>query len=42
MQSETNAHLPISATLAPFRNQVFCSIWTATQISSLGWLVQTV
>ncbi|WP_036240927.1 MFS transporter [Mesorhizobium sp. STM 4661] len=29
-------------TLAPLRNPVFRSIWTATQISSLGWLVQTV
>ncbi|TIL79051.1 MAG: MFS transporter [Mesorhizobium sp.] len=42
MQSEKNTHLPVSTTLAPFRNQVFRSIWTATQISSLGWLVQTV
>ena len=42
MQSEKNAHLPVSTTLAPLRNEVFRSIWTATQISSLGWLVQTV
>ncbi|AMY03409.1 MFS transporter [Mesorhizobium ciceri] len=42
MQSENNTHLPSSTTLAPFRNPVFRSIWTATQISSLGWLVQTV
>ncbi|RVG16912.1 MFS transporter, partial [Sinorhizobium meliloti] len=31
-----------SAILAPLRNGVFRSIWTASQISSLGWLVQTV
>ncbi|MDF3156586.1 MFS transporter [Mesorhizobium sp. XAP10] len=41
MQREDH-QLPISATLAPFRNPVFRTIWTATQISSLGWLVQTV
>ncbi|TJX06886.1 MAG: MFS transporter, partial [Mesorhizobium sp.] len=41
MQSE-NPQPPVSKTLAPFRNKVFRSIWTATQISSLGWLVQTV
>ncbi|MDW9924824.1 MFS transporter [Sinorhizobium meliloti] len=35
-------HQSSSATLAPLRNGVFCSIWTASQISSLGWLVQTV
>ncbi|MCA1495034.1 MFS transporter [Ensifer sp. NBAIM29] len=40
MQREESA--PVSATLAPLRNQVFRSIWTATQISSLGWLVQTI
>ncbi|MBP1885127.1 MFS transporter [Sinorhizobium mexicanum] len=31
----------ISTALAPLQNPVFRSIWTATQISSLGWLVQT-
>lgn len=41
MQSE-NPQPPVSKTLAPFRNKVFRSIWAATQISSLGWLVQTV
>ncbi len=41
MQCE-NSNPPVSTTLAPFRNKVFRSIWTATQISSLGWLVQTV
>ncbi|RUU74430.1 MULTISPECIES: MFS transporter [unclassified Mesorhizobium] len=35
-------HPPAPTTLAPLRNPVFRSIWTATQISSLGWLVQTV
>jgi MFS family permease len=29
-------------TWAPFRNPTFRSIWLATQISSLGWLMQTV
>ncbi|MER8887074.1 MFS transporter [Mesorhizobium sp. M0816] len=29
-------------TLIPLQNPVFRSIWTATQISSLGWLVQSV
>ncbi|TIR50602.1 MAG: MFS transporter [Mesorhizobium sp.] len=33
---------PVPTTLAPLRNRAFRSIWTATQISSLGWLVQTV
>ncbi|RWD45519.1 MAG: hypothetical protein EOS25_11165 [Mesorhizobium sp.] len=28
--------------LAPLRNPAFRSIWTATQVSSLGWFVQTV
>ncbi|TIX86410.1 MAG: MFS transporter [Mesorhizobium sp.] len=32
----------VPTTLAPLRNPAFRSIWTATQISSLGWLVQTV
>lgn len=32
----------VPTTLAPLRNQVFRSIWISTQISSLGWLVQTV
>lgn len=31
-----------AATLMPLQNPVFRSIWTATQISSLGWLVQSV
>ncbi|RWN50604.1 MFS transporter [Mesorhizobium sp.] len=31
-----------AATLLPLQNPVFRSIWTATQISSLGWLVQSV
>ncbi|NGO54517.1 MFS transporter [Allomesorhizobium camelthorni] len=35
-------HPSAPTTLAPLRNQVFRSIWTVTQISSLGWLVQTV
>ncbi|MER9426492.1 MFS transporter [Mesorhizobium sp. M0317] len=30
------------ATFAPLRNPTFRSIWLATQISSLGWLMQTV
>ncbi|MER8798858.1 MFS transporter [Mesorhizobium sp. M0984] len=34
---------PVSpATFAPLRNRTFCSIWLATQVSSLGWLMQTV
>ncbi|MDX8499135.1 MFS transporter [Mesorhizobium sp. VK4C] len=34
---------PFAATpLIPLNNPVFRSIWTATQISSLGWLVQSV
>ncbi|ASP69526.1 MFS transporter [Sinorhizobium meliloti] len=40
MQLE-NSSSAISTTFAPLRNQAFRSIWTATQISSLGWLVQT-
>ncbi|ATU95364.1 MFS transporter [Phyllobacterium zundukense] len=36
------SHRSGSTTLAPLRNEVFRSIWTASQISSLGWLVQTV
>ncbi|RJT31448.1 MFS transporter [Mesorhizobium waimense] len=31
-----------ATTLMPLQNPVFRSIWTATQISSLGWLVQSV
>ena len=39
MQSED----PIaSSTLSPLRNPVFRAIWTTTQVSSLGWLVQGV
>ncbi|MER8783287.1 MFS transporter [Mesorhizobium sp. M1006] len=41
MQHE-NPHPSVPTTLAPLRNQVFRSIWISTQISSLGWLVQTV
>ncbi|TIY01609.1 MAG: MFS transporter, partial [Mesorhizobium sp.] len=37
-----NSHPSVPKTLAPLRNQVFRSIWISTQISSLGWLVQTV
>ncbi|RWQ26429.1 MFS transporter [Mesorhizobium sp.] len=34
---------PISpATFAPLKNPTFRSIWLATQVSSLGWLMQTV
>ncbi|WP_192359093.1 MFS transporter [Mesorhizobium mediterraneum] len=32
----------VPSTLAPLRNPAFRSIWISTQISSLGWLVQTV
>ncbi|EHK54650.1 MFS transporter [Allomesorhizobium alhagi] len=41
MQHEVS-HPSVPTTLAPLRNPAFRSIWTATQISSLGWLVQTV
>lgn len=41
MQHE-DPHPSAPTTLAPLRNPAFRSIWTATQISSLGWLVQTV
>lgn len=41
MQHE-DLHPSVRTTLAPFRNPVFRSIWTATQIASIGWLVQTV
>ncbi|ASY61065.1 MFS transporter [Sinorhizobium sp. CCBAU 05631] len=40
MQRE-NSHFTVSKPLDPLRHQAFRSIWTATQISSLGWLVQT-
>ncbi|MBY3476210.1 MFS transporter [Rhizobium laguerreae] len=30
-----------STVFTPLRNKVFRSIWTATQIASLGWLIQT-
>ncbi|MBX5137694.1 MFS transporter [Rhizobium lentis] len=40
MQSE-NSYSGVSTTLAPLQNRAFRAIWTATQISSLGWLVQT-
>ncbi|RUV42784.1 MFS transporter, partial [Mesorhizobium sp. M5C.F.Ca.IN.020.29.1.1] len=29
-------------TFAPLKNSAFRSIWLATQVSSLGWLMQTV
>ncbi|MBX5199782.1 MFS transporter [Rhizobium leguminosarum] len=32
----------LTTTSAPLRNPAFRAIWTVTQISSLGWLVQTV
>lgn len=32
----------LPATLAPLRNPIFRSIWLSTQVSSLGWLIQTV
>lgn len=31
-----------SATFAPLENPTFRSIWLATQVASLGWLIQTV
>lgn len=34
-------HPAFSTALAPLRNPPFRSIWTATQASNLGWLVQT-
>lgn len=37
-----NPQFGASTTLAPLRNPPFRAIWTVTQISSLGWLVQTV
>ncbi|AJD43952.1 major facilitator superfamily protein (plasmid) [Rhizobium gallicum bv. gallicum R602sp] len=40
MQRE-DSHSAVSATLTPLRNRAFRAIWTATQISSLGWLIQT-
>jgi len=40
MQRE-DSHSAFSATLAPLRNHAFRSIWMATQVSSLGSLVQT-
>ncbi|MDX0840500.1 MFS transporter [Sinorhizobium medicae] len=36
-----NSSSAISTTFAPLRNQAFRSIWMATQVSSLGWLIQT-
>lgn len=33
---------PASATFAPLENATFRSIWLATQVASLGWLIQTV
>ncbi|TIO72264.1 MFS transporter [Mesorhizobium sp.] len=41
MQHEIS-HQSVPTTFAPLRNQVFRSIWISTQISSMGWLVQTV
>ncbi|WP_331375466.1 MFS transporter [Sinorhizobium chiapasense] len=40
MQRE-DPHSAVSTTLAPLGNRAFRAIWTATQISSLGWLIQT-
>lgn len=40
MQRE-DTYLGVSTTLAPLQNRAFRAIWIATQISSLGWLVQT-
>ncbi|OHV75257.1 MFS transporter [Ensifer sp. LCM 4579] len=40
MQPE-DSHLTFPTALAPLQNRVFRPIWTATQISSLGWIVQT-
>ncbi len=37
----TAAHAAPTA-LAPLRNPVFRAIWLSTQVSSLGWLIQTV
>ncbi|MER8395931.1 MFS transporter, partial [Mesorhizobium sp. M1340] len=37
-----NEDLGSQATFAPLRNPTFRSIWLATQVSSLGWLMQTV
>ncbi|WP_026622746.1 MFS family permease (plasmid) [Ensifer sp. WSM1721] len=34
-------HSAVSTTLAPLQNRAFRAIWSATQISSLGWLIQT-
>jgi MFS family permease len=33
---------PQPSALAPLRNPVFRAIWLSTQVSSLGWLIQTV
>jgi MFS family permease len=33
---------PPQSALAPLRNPVFRAIWLSTQVSSLGWLIQTV
>ncbi|WP_353642545.1 MFS transporter [Mesorhizobium sp. WSM2239] len=40
--ARTNGAPVSSATFAPLSNQTFRSIWLATQVSSLGWLIQTV
>ncbi|UWU19575.1 MFS transporter (plasmid) [Rhizobium sullae] len=40
MQRE-DSYSSVSTTLAPLQNRAFRAIWSATQISSLGWLVQT-
>ncbi|WP_284283541.1 MFS transporter [Mesorhizobium amorphae] len=37
-----NATPASSATFAPLENATFRSIWLATQVASLGWLIQTV
>ncbi len=42
MMQHVDSHQASSTILAPLLNKVFRPIWTASQISSLGWLVQTV
>jgi MFS family permease len=38
----TDADVVSPKTFAPLRNRAFRSIWLASQVSSLGWLMQTV
>lgn len=40
MQRE-DSYSGVSTALAPLQNRAFRAIWMATQVSSLGWLVQT-